>query len=384
MFERLAQLVEEVEIPVDGDAIAEAMAVRDKLEAAIADALAAFDKAQLWEIDGARSLTDWVRARGRSSRASAARLCTQARRVDRLPVTKQAWRDGTLSSGQVQAVMANVSDQLVDLFAAHEADLVPVLAPLNVRDTAVAMQEWKRRIDDDEPEEAEQERELFLSQTFGGRYGVDGDLDPVGGQTLETALRLAGAEDYDGERTPARRRADALVDICQFFLDHHAHPAGSRHRPHVNLVINAERVHDHGGARFVDGTPVDPTDAATFMCDAVISRVMASGSTILDYGRATRDVSVALFNALVLRDQHCRFPDCDARPSRCDAHHVTWWEHGGDTALDNLALQCRRHHRTLHKRGWEAKLRPDGTFEVTDPNGHTRSSRPPGPVGGLF
>ena len=44
----------------------------------------------------------------------------------------------------------------------------------------------------------------------------------------------------------------------------------------------------------------------------------------------------------------------------------------------NLVLLCRRHHTLLHKPGWHAKLLPDGQFEVTDPDGGHRSSRPPG------
>jgi hypothetical protein len=32
----------------------------------------------------------------------------------------------------------------------------------------------------------------------------------------------------------------------------------------------------------------------------------------------------------------------------------------------------------IHRRGWSARLRADGVFEVTDPKGRTRTSRPPG------
>jgi hypothetical protein len=36
-----------------------------------------------------------------------------------------------------------------------------------------------------------------------------------------------------------------------------------------------------------------------------------------------------------------------------------------------------RHHHLLHQQGWHAKLRPDGTFEVTDPYGTVRETLPP-------
>jgi hypothetical protein len=293
-----------------------------------------------------------------------------------------AWRDGALSSGQVRAVTANLDDRTVEVFAGHEADLVPTFVPLTVRETVVAMQHWKERLEsEDRPEPEDPERSVFLSETLAGRFKLDGDLDPIGGHVLVTALRLAGSDDFDPDRTPAHRRADAMVDIAQFFLDHHQRPPGSRHRPHLNVVVDIDHLADHTGVRFADGGPVDAATAGALTCDSVLSRVMAAGSTILDFGRTTRVISPALWNALLLRDRHCRFDRCEVPGSRCDAHHVIPWEHGGETSLTNLTLECRGHHRTLHKPGWSAKLLPDGTFEVTDPTGRTRTSRPPGPAG---
>jgi hypothetical protein len=51
---------------------------------------------------------------------------------------------------------------------------------------------------------------------------------------------------------------------------------------------------------------------------------------------------------------------------------------GGPTCLDNLALQCSRHHHLLHSPGWHAKLLPDNTLVVTTPDGRTLEGQPPG------
>ncbi|MBA2752270.1 MAG: hypothetical protein H0U41_08560 [Actinobacteria bacterium] len=50
--------------------------------------------------------------------------------------------------------------------------------------------------------------------------------------------------------------------------------------------------------------------------------------------------------------------------------------------MANLVLVCSRHHHRLHQPGWHAKLRPDATLEVTDPDGRHWSTSPPraGPV----
>jgi hypothetical protein len=116
-------------------------------------------------------------------------------------------------------------------------------------------------------------------------------------------------------------------------------------------------------------------------CDAVIRRVVTDGaSTILDYGRASRVVPAPLWNALVLRDRHCRFPGCDRPAHWCEAHHVRHWPDGGKTRLDNLVVLCTRHHHLCHHPGWQVKLLPDATVEVTTPTGKHLTSHPP-PIG---
>lgn len=56
--------------------------------------------------------------------------------------------------------------------------------------------------------------------------------------------------------------------------------------------------------------------------------------------------------------------------------HVVWVTQGGPTELAKLVLVCSRHHHVLHQPGWHAKLRPDGTLKVTDPEGLVRSTSP--------
>jgi hypothetical protein len=99
--------------------------------------------------------------------------------------------------------------------------------------------------------------------------------------------------------------------------------------------------------------PVHPEIARQLACDASIMRVvMSAASEPLDVGRRTPVVPASLRRALVVRDGHCRFPGCDRPPAWSDAHHVHHWADGGPTALSNLVLLCRRHHRLVHERGW--------------------------------
>ena len=193
---------------------------------------------------------------------------------------------------------------------------------------------------------------------------------------VTAALRLAMVDDPD--RSPDELRADALVDVSRFFLDHQQTRTGGRQRPHVSLVADVEAVEEGRGGRVVGGSAVDAPTLSTYLCDCTLHRVLTKGrSAVLDYGTATRTIPANLWNALVIRDEHCRFPGCDRPSPWCEGHHVRWVTHGGATEIDNLVLLCTRHHHKLHQPEWQAKLLPDATFEVTDPNGMVRATSPP-------
>jgi hypothetical protein len=383
MFPRLAAAVDELEVPPEPAALAEALLLRDRLTAKVIASLGAFDAEQGWALDHAGSLTAWLRARTGMTGRAAAQLGRVAKLLRHLPVTTAALHDGRLSGGQVEAIAANLTERTVGLFAAHEADLVPLLAPLPTVDVVAAMRVWRQRAEatlhDDEP--AAERRELYLSPTLDGRHEGRLSLDAEAGNLLRTALRLAARpDDDDEERSPARRRADALVDIVAHYLDTQRTQRGGRHRPHLNVVVTLEELERRTGGRVADtGDLLPASTVEALLCDCSAHRVVIDGTgTILDYGRATRTVPVNLFNAVLVRDQHCRAPECDVPGERCDAHHVHRWEDLGPTAIDNLVLKCRRHHHLHHRAGWHDELLPDGTYVVTDPSGRVRSTRPPG------
>jgi hypothetical protein len=352
------------------------LALRDRLDARIAQAVGAFDAASLWDIDGATSMTAWLKASASMTNRGAGRLAVLATRLRRLPVTAEAFADGSLSGGQVDSIMANVSDATVEVLADQESELVPYLVPLTVAGTCRAMASWKAHAQPEPPEPAEPERSLHLSCTLDGRYVLDGSFDAEGGSVVDTALRLATSD--DPSRTPAERRADAIVEVCTFYLDNQQSKTGGRHRPHLNVVVDLDALVQGEGGRVIDGPALDGASISRLLCDASLHRVLMSArSAIVDYGTSTRTIPAPLWSALVIRDEHCRFPGCD-RPSKwCEGHHIRWVTHGGTTELSNLVLVCTRHHHRLHLPQWQAKLLADSTFEVTSPDGMVRCTSPP-------
>ena len=87
---------------------------------------------------------------------------------------------------------------------------------------------------------------------------------------------------------------------------------------------------------------------------------------------------------VALRDQGCGFPGgCDQPAAGCEPHHIQHRADGGPTSLTNLKDWCWWHrHVVLHQLGWALTVHPDGTSQVTSPDGKIiRSHSPPPDTG---
>lgn len=387
--EALVEAVEALDLDVDADELRRTCAARDVLDAKLALGVHAFEAAGAHEAQGAVNARTWLRQEARLCPPAAGRTVSTGARLVDFPELAHSVLAGRLSGGQLDIVLAHVRPRHRARFASHAPQLVPLLEPLTVDETARAMQEWRRRADaeDDGGLGDTTESELHHASTLDGVGVLRGHLDTDDNAVVDAALRAADSRDR--ALSLARRKADALTQICQHFLDHQGiTPKGRRERPHLNVYVLPD---PYGApqARYTGSdAPVSPEAWGVLGCDAAWHRLLLDAdSARLDYGRETRDWATDLYNAIVLRDGGCRAGACDAPASWCDVHHVDFWEHGGTTDVDNGVLLCRRHHRMIHKRGFHLKLLPDGTTELTTPTGEHLVNRPRGPgprPGSLF
>lgn len=106
--------------------------------------------------------------------------------------------------------------------------------------------------------------------------------------------------------------------------------------------------------------------ARRLACDAGIVEVEVNErGEPLSVGRRTRTIPAAIKRALLVRDKTCRFPGCSNRLF-LDGHHIQHWADGGETKLDNLALICAFHHKSLHQHGYSIEVAPDGALVFRD------------------
>lgn len=384
-LEELRAGADRLDLPADGASLVELLSVIDTLTAKATLAVAAYDRDQQWKPDGASSMAHWLRKFADFTTPDSYTMAATARKLGQLPATATAWVEGKLSGGQVSAICSHVTNRTIELFAEQEADTIPVLIPLPVNETVIAMRVWQARADAllEDTDRPPRPNELFHSQTLAGRYETSGSFDTYLGSIIDQAIRRVMTTDGPAadDRPWAERRADALGDICKWFLDYdHDHNRG-RNRPHLNIVINHDDLQDVKlPGQLIGAGPVPPAEVHAILCDCSLHRLIAAGrSTVLDYGTAVSTIPDALFHALAVRDQGCRFPGCNRPVWMTDAHHIVHVEHGGPTTITNTALHCRRDHTEIHKPGWHLHMQPDGTIHYTDPNGNTWTTHPPGP-----
>jgi Domain of unknown function (DUF222)/HNH endonuclease len=208
--------------------------------------------------------------------------------------------------------------------------------------------------------------------------GLDGGRDagtghePDGGGDGGTGLDSdAGRDGGTGgdTRSPAQRRADALVEVCRLALRTGELPASGGEPPQLTVTVAYDPLNRAlGVGRLDSGDRVSPATVRRLACDAQIMPVVLDGaSQVLDAGRSRRLATGPLRRALVVRDRGCSFPACDRPPRWCDGHHVRPWSAGGRTRLDNLVLLCRHHHRLIHDGDWTVRIGTDGLPEFLPP-----------------
>ena len=358
--------------------------------------LVEIDRRRMYERDGHLSAASWLVNTFKLSWDAAREDLRMARALDEMPHTSKGLEEGDVSLSAARVlVQARAADP--EAFRDAEGELVHAARLHDVNDLQRMVVYWRQAVERDRAGDADEairaRRRLHASVSFMGMVRIDGDLDPESGEAVLTALRAVmdsearRRTDVD-HRTPAQRRADALSEVCRQWLDRSDRPHIAGERPHVTITVDADDLTIRGGsggsAELDHAGGVPAQIARRIVCGASVMRVVLAGrSEPIDVGRRTPVVSPAIRRAVVLRDRSCRFPGCDRPHTWCDAHHVVRWADGGPTALPNLLLLCRRHHRAVHRPGGFGPVLVDGrpTFRRPDgsllPNDRIQDRAPP-------
>ncbi|MCO8276743.1 HNH endonuclease [Actinoplanes sp. TRM 88003] len=355
---------------------------------------------------GHRTLTGWLRTVVRLDPQPARELTDLAAALAHQPSLEQAVLDGHLDLRQAAVIAETLRGLPADL--AEFDDVTPAEAGDIAEQARATMTEMAaqlpafqlRRVGERilahvAPHLAEQfeqaalarqeararaKRGVTLSLPVDGLVRLSGVLGAEDAATVQAALHPLCAPTPGDDRTKAQRRADALVDVCRLALRTADLPEDGGEPPQLAVTVAFDPLTRALGAATTDtGNRLSPETARRLACDARILPVVLGGAgQILDAGRTRRLAGGTLRRALHVRDGGCVFPHCDRPPRWTDAHHIVSWLDGGPTALDNLALLCREHHRLVHHptAGWQIRLGPDRKPEFIPPPAVDATRRP--------
>lgn len=389
--------------PAGGSAMRAWRQLADVLDGAALAVLAGWDRSGDWANDGARSVAQWFAAQTHTAKSTAGGFRRLALDLTKHHHVAEATYAGRLSMAHARELIGARRPDVFAEFDRDEAQLTAEAEDLTLEGLRARLLAWRyevlaaaERNEGERPPGPETDADrLSLHDGFAGRGILDGDLTPEATAMVRDGIdaeldrmRREGALEGDLP-TAAELRAEAFLAIFRRGL-----AAGTSHgslRPLVVGIADLDTLlrrcsTDPGEqaarrAELVGAGPVPDATIAKLLCDADVGLVLADATgEPLWVGRTKRTATAAQMRALLVRSGGtCEMPGCDAPHSRCQAHHLDHWEHGGPTDIDNMVLLCHHNHQQVHRRGWNLEL-DGGRLRVFRRDGteiRTRAQRPP-------
>ena len=350
-----------------GKRIAELNAYLNVAQAEFLELLREFDEQRYWEHLGFTSCAHWLNFKcGIGFNAARERL-RMAHALVHLPKIRAGFAEGTLSFSKVRAMTRVATPENEDML-------------LNIAHHGAAyhverfVREYRR---------VEKLQEPGLAQTLYERRELDHYYDGDGclvikaripaeqGELVAKALERAMEqqdvcrEDEEEREPAAARRADALCEVAETYLNRPENAGSTADRYQVVVHVHADGATASAG-HLENGPHVSAETWERIACDCSITTIQEDPyGNPLNIGRRSRTIPPPMRRALIARDGGCRFPGC-TRHAFCDGHHIEHWCNGGETRLDNLVLLCRHHHRLVHEGGFDCRKSDTGKIYFVD------------------
>ena len=340
-------------------------------------------ESKIWQREGHRTAAAWISAKTDMPLGLAIASVETAARLQELPDTQQAFREGQLSEARAREV-ASAAAEAPD----REREL---LAFAQTRSIGELREECRRVRAAAAPDELARYEAIRRSRYFrswseaDGAVRLDARLTPDAGAAVLATIDARKNEIFKEARRAGRREpyqayaADALVSLATG--DTRGAAPGPRAMVHVR-VDHAALMRGHAEAGEVCEIPgIGPIPVATaraLASDAILKVLVTDGVDIKAVAHAGRTISAHLRTALEARDQTCVVPDCDIQHGLQIDHRIPL-SSGGLTTLENLDRMCPWHHYLKTHCGYRIEGGP-GSWQLRSPDqqeGTRGEARPP-------
>jgi hypothetical protein len=175
-------------------------------------------------------------------------------------------------------------------------------------------------------------------------------------------------------RTTDEKRADILRGILDAAARHPDTPTIGGAPPTVTVHVNARDLNTGIGIGWIDGidAPINLSTVRQMICAGGTRTILTGDNgqilhlTGKNMNSKQRCFTPAQRQAITARDGGCIIPGCTAPPQFTEVHHVTPWEHGGTTSINNGVLLCWFDHHQIDTSGWQIRM-VDGSPQIKAP-----------------
>jgi hypothetical protein len=323
-----------------------------------------FDAGGEWALDGAKSVVAWLDTRCHLPKAEGRCLARRAKALAHLPVATAAFADGEIGAAQFDALAKVRTPVTEEAMARDEAMLVGLAKEMKFVPFCAALAHWAQLADPDGAEESELERharrDVYLAQSINGMFLGAMTLDAYSGSIVSAELKRLEDELFAADwaeaterlgrepklhelrRTPAQRRADAMVEMA---IRSAATPADAqRPEPLITILVGYEAL--YGRICRIEGGPVvSPGSVREHLDGARFERIVFAPGKRIECSVTSRFFTGATRRAIEVRDQACTHAYCDLPAEHCQIDHIVPWTKGGETTQENGRVLCGFHNR---------------------------------------
>lgn len=329
------------------------------VDAAISRGVLRVDHTRSYEKSGHRNTASQQAATGGIARSQAQNEIDTAKKLEALPATSQAFRNGEISSTQASLIASAATDSKSEneLLKLAQTDSVGVLDA----------RARKMRSNSGAEEEADKDRKKRALRTC--RVNADrpdgmGSLWFVGMPEEIAVLKSRLDRRRDRIFREKRKRgvhdsfecnmADAFMSLIS---EEESGKSRSKKR-HVDATLIVDYTALKRGYRESNETSeiagcgeVSVATARELLDDAMFRILVVDGIDVKTVTSKTRYWNSSVRAALEYRDRRCVVPGCEST-FRLEKDHDKWFSRGGETRLDNGRHLCPHHHALVTNKGF--------------------------------
>ena len=341
---------------------------QNRLSYAVSESLAEFDQWKEYGADGALSAAAWVDTMCHLPKKEARAQVRRGHALSGLPLAALAWKNGDIGAAQVDVLIKAKRPVTEDALAGAEASLVQAGIDLKFASFCRVVAYWEQMADQDGTDAAalarQARRDAYLVPSPDGYVGQM-NFDVIGGAIVAKEHKRITDEFFEADwaqakerlgrdphvddlaRTPAQRRADAMVEMA---VRSASTPAGAqRPEPLFSVLIDYPTLWGRI-SQVKEGPVVAPGSLIPLLDEASFERIIFGPATRGECSKTARFFTGATRRVIETRDLECQHEFCDLSADKCQIDHIVPFSQGGLTEQSNGQVLCGRHNRMRYER----------------------------------